>query len=320
MRVRRGTTAILEPSCAKISAMRRSRALIATVLALLLAACTSIRHVGNRPFEGEGGAVRVRVFADDAARRAGRPLGQRIVGELELAEGRQWRPVFRSLEPTWTVAGLAPGRYRVAFSARLDANGEVEGLERSVARAVQVRAGEVAEVEVVLDHVSPAMVAAGAAAIVVAAVLLHEWLDDLDLPRPPVPPAWVLDTVFYVTLDLASEPRSWVSRATGPQVTSHFPAAEARVDGTRPRVIFALSEPLAGAAVGADVVEVIGPDGEPLPGRASYDAEHWWIVWEPDGDLPAGARLEARLDPDRLLEDTDAHVAGPVGFAFSIAP
>ncbi len=298
----------------------RLRNATALGLALLLAGCTSIRQVGSRPFEGDGGAVRVRVFADDEARKAAAVLSAPIVGELERREGGRWRPVFRSLEPSWTVAGLSPGRYQVSFSARLNAAGEVEGLERSVTQRVDVVAGELAEVELVLDHVSPAMVAAGAVAIVVAAVLLHEWLDDLDLPSPPTPPVWAAETVFWIALDLADEPRGWVERPVGPTVTSHFPAAGARVESRRPRVLFALSEPLDPGSVEAGTIAVTTSEGEPVPGLTSYDAGHWWIVWEPEDELPAGRILHVALDAEGLAERSGAPFAGAVGFDFESPP
>lgn len=300
--------------------MRIARRALALGLALALAGCASIQQVGTRPFAGDGGALRVRVFADDDARGGGALLPARIVGELERREGRGWRPVFRSIEPSWTVAGLAPGRYRVVFSARLNAEGEIEGLERTVRQAVDVVEGQLAEVEVVLDHVSPAMVVAGAAAVVVAAVLLHDWLDDLDLPTPPPPPAWAADAVFWVTLDLLDEPHGWVERPAGPTVTSHFPRAGERVAAARPRAVFVLSEPLDPASVRADAIQVTDAEGGLVAGRTRWDAERWWLVWEPAEDLPRGATLHAALDAEGLAAETGLPFSGPVGFDFETSP
>jgi hypothetical protein len=300
--------------------MRFARRALALLLAVALAGCTSIRQVGSRPFEGEGGALRVRVFADDDAKSAGAILAARIVGELERREGRAWRPVFRSIEPSWTVAGLLPGSYRVTFSAKLNAEGEVEGLERTVRLPVEVVGAQLAEVEVVLDHVSTGMIVAGVAAAVVAAVLLHDWLDDLDLPAPPPPPAWVADAVFWVTLDLLDEPEGWVERTPGPTVTSHFPRAGETVPAPRPRAVFVLSEPLDPASVRADTIEVTTADGGLVAGTTSWDAERWWLVWVPDVDLPRGARLHVGLDAEGLAAETGLPFSGPVGFDFETAP
>lgn len=289
------------------------------VLGLASFACASLHTVGSAPFEGEGGAVRVRVFADDESRATGRVLTSRIVGELERREADgAWRPVFRSLEPSWTVAGLAPGRYRVSFSARLDGEGAVEALERSVREEVRVVEGEAAQVELVLDHVSPAMIAAGAAGIVVAAVLLHELLDDLDLPAPPPPPAWALETAFWVTLDLASAPDPWVERARGPQVTSTFPVEGDLVVAARPRVVLSLSEPLDPRSIGPDAVRVATADGRELAGAVTYDARRWWLVWEPDEELPRGETLTVTVDPG-LVGAEGEPFAGLGGFSFETA-
>jgi hypothetical protein len=302
-------------------AMLRNRPLAAFAAALVLASCASIREVERTPFEGEGGAVRVRVFADDDAQEAGRLFGGALVGTLERQDGRRWRPVFRSLDSSWTVAGLEPGTYRVTFADRLDDGGEIEGLERPIAESVRVRSGEVAEVVAVLDHVSPAMIAAGAVGIVVAAVLLHEWLDDLDLPVPPPPPPhWVAETVFWVALDVASAAEArphWTPRPAGPVVTSHFPERGARVAARRVRIVFALSAPLDETTVAPDAVTVTTAGGERLPGRARYDARRWWIVWEPESDLPAGADLEARLEARGVAGEDGAPLEGGVTFGFS---
>ncbi len=292
---------------------------LAILLVLSVSACASLRSVPSVPFDGEGGAVRVRVFADDEARGAGEVLTSRIVGELERrGEDRTWRPVFRSLEPSWTVAGLAPGRYRVTFAARLDGEGAVEALERTVTEEVKVVEGEVAQVELVLDHVSPAMVAAGVVGIVVAAVLLHELLDDLDLPAPPPPPAWALETAFWVTLDLASAPNPWVERARGPQVTSTFPVEGDLVAAARPRVVLSLSAPLDPASVVPDAIRVTTAEGVELAGTVSYDRRRWWLLWEPAEDLPRDASLEVSVSP-RLSGVDGEPLSGAERFVFATA-
>ncbi|KAB2960916.1 MAG: hypothetical protein F9K16_11515, partial [Thermoanaerobaculia bacterium] len=264
--------------------------------------------------------VRVGVFADDGARRAGNLLPGSIAGALERRErGGAWVPVFRSLDSSWAVAGLAPGRYRIRFDAALDPAGRAEALERPVAETVEVRDGEAVEVEVILDHVSPAMVAAGAVGVVIAAVLLHEWLDGLDLPAPPRPPAWAVETAFWVTLDLASSRPAWVPRESSPQVTSHFPREGDVVAAPRVRVVFALSEPIGSERLGDDAVTVETAGGELLPGRVAWDARRWWVTWEPDGDLPRSTRLRATLDGARIVDAAGHALAGPVRFEFETA-
>jgi hypothetical protein len=183
-----------------------------------------------------------------------------------------------------------------------------------------VRAGEAAEVVLVLDHVSPATVAVGAAAVVLAAVLLHEWLDDLDLPDPPAPPAWAVEAAFWIALDVVQASRGWQPGSPVPQVTSHFPRAGQVVEPGEVRVIFVLSGSIDPSLLPADAVTVETDEGFELPGATSWDAERWWLVWEPDEALPAGARLHVTLHARELAESTGLELAGATGFAFETAP
>jgi len=292
-----------------------SRRPVAVLLALALAAgCATLRETGRRAADGALGGVRVAVFADDDARRTGRLLRGAISGALERREGRSWRPVFRTLEPAWAVASLEPGRYRVRFDARLDPAGAPEDLERPVARVVEVRAGELVELELVLDHVSPGVIVAGAAAVVVAAVVLHEWLDDLGLPPPPPPP--LADVAFWVTLDLALHTPAWRGVERAPLVTSHFPLADDLVAARRVRVLFALSEPILADRLAPDAIIVESADGRALAGDVRWDAEHWWVVWEPAEDLPRDATLTARLDPASIVDAGGLPLATAEQFSF----
>lgn len=292
--------------------IRRRRPAALGLLALLAFGCATAREAGRTPSGDSEAGVRVAVFEDDDARDAGRVLDEPIAGVLERREHGGWTPVFRTLEPVWTVAGLTPGRYRVRFDLALDPAGQPEALDRPVVETFDVRAGEIVEVEVILDHVSPAAVAAGAVAVVLAAVLLHEWLDDLDLPTPPAPPTWAVETAFWITLDLAAQPAVWVPRDLSPQVTSHFPRDGDLVAADRVRVIFALSEPIDAASLHPDAVRVETEDGELVPGRIAWDPSRWWLTWEPEEDLPrdrsfvvtlgAGTVVDAAGEPLRATE------------------
>jgi hypothetical protein len=302
------------------SAMRLPAAAAPFLAAGLLASCASIHEAGRTPIGGERGAVRVAVFADDNARAAGRLLGEPIAGELEQRRGGEWRPVFRTLEASWAVAGLEPGRYRVRFDRRLDATGAPEDLERPVRQTFAVRAGEAVDVELILDHVSPGVVAAGVVAAVVAAVVLHEWLDDHGLPHPPPPPRWALDAAFWISLDVAARPGPvWVPNVPAVQVTSHFQRAGEVVAPERVRVVFVLSEAIEGERLGDDAVVVTAEDGRGIPGRTRWDVREWWLVWEPFEPLPPGRRLRAEVAVDRFAAATGRDLAGATGFEFETA-
>lgn len=303
-------------------ASRRCGALV--LATLLLSSCLSVR-THRRPLaerDGATGGVALRVFADDGTRRLDVPGPRGLYVELERREaGDRFTPVFRSLEPVWSVMGLAPGEYRLRFPARLDEEGHAVRLEERP-RRVRVRAGEVAEVEAVLDHVNKGLVVAGVVTAVVAAVLLEDWLDDHDLPLPPLPhpPAPELaEAVFYLTLDASSaahEPWHAAGTASPPVVTSHFPPAGAWVAARRVRVTLALSEPLAEGRLRADGITVLAEQAGPLSGTASYDGDRWWVVWESEEDLPRDDVIHVTLAADAVTDLRGQGLAAPVSFEF----
>jgi hypothetical protein len=289
--------------------------LILGQLVLSLSGCLSVKATSTRKAEGPGGGVAVQVFADDGARRAGKPSPAGIMGELDRKEGTSWVPVFRSLNPTWTVAGLAPGAYRVRFPARLDEAGNVVRLEGK-ATEVKVKDGKITDVNAVLDHVDTALIVAG----VVAAVLIGKYVYDHGLPELPPPPPGLLDALFYVSIDIFTGP-GWtgVADRLPPTVTSHFPAAGALVAARRPRVIFSFSEPLRPQEVKPDGVTVLGAVGGLAPGQVSYDAQNWWVIWQPQDDLNPGDTYHVTLAKDAVEDLAGNEAEAPTTFTFKTA-
>lgn len=304
--------------------MRTERRFVAMVLVLgqvtlSLAGCVSMHTTGTRPAEGPGGGVAVRVFADDSARNAGQVGPSGVLGELERREGQQWTTVFRSLNPAWTVAGLPPGTYRLRFPARLDDAGNVVRMDEQT-KMIRVKEGMVVETQVILEHVDRALVVAGVIVAVVAAVVLADYLDDHGLPEVPLPSPEFVEAAFYITMDVVSA-TTWhgVGDRLPPTVTSHFPASDALVAARRPRIIFALSEPLRPDELEGQGVTVLAEDGGLIDGDASYDEENWWVVWTPRQDLPAGDTIRVTLAAEALEDGAGNELKDPVSFSFLTA-
>jgi hypothetical protein len=288
-------------------------------LTLSLSGCISVRATGTRESSGPGGGVAVSVFADDSARRAGRPSPMGILGELDRTDGAGWQPVFRSLDPTWTVAGLPPGSYRVRFPARLDDSGNVVRLSEN-ASGVTVSEGRITEVRAVLDHISPVLVAVGVITVVVLAILISDYIHEHGLPPPPPLPPGLANAVFYVSINLIPQP-GWVGvgERMPPAVTSHFPASGAIVAARRPRVLFAFSEPLRPHDVNPEGVTVLGEKSGLVPGQVSYDADHWWVVWEPRADLAPGDTVHVTLAQDAVEDAAGNEAKQATSFTFTTA-
>ncbi len=294
-------------------------ALVAGQLTLALSGCLSVRATGSHPVSGGGGGVAVQVFPDDAALRAKQPGPNGVLGELDRRDGDRWETVFRSLNPTWTVAGLPAGTYRLRFPARLDDAGNVVRLDDRVSE-VKIREGQITETEAVLKHTSTALVVAGVVTVAVAAVVIAKYLRDHDLPEPPPPPPGLLDAVIYISIDLSAG-ADWrgVSEQLPPAVTSHFPAQGALVAARRPRIIFVMTEPLNPTELKPGGITVLGESSGLVAGQASYDGQNWWVVWEPRTDLQPGDAFHVTLAADAVENSAGKELAAPVSFTFRTA-
>lgn len=291
-------------------------------VALLLAGCLSTRTTTSRTADGEDGGVAVRIFADDDARRAGTPTDG-IASRLDRRENGQWTPVFHSLDPRWTALGLPAGTYRLTFPERLDEHGETVKLD-SKPQTIAVRKGQVTRVDATLSHVPKALIAAGVVVGVVAAVAIGKWLGDHDLLPPPPPPG-VVEAVVDLSLEATFAerterpgpgPRPVPSGPPPPLVTSHFPSQNATVAQPRVRITFSLSQPLDGAALAPDAVVVEAEHGGPVAGHVTYDPQRWWILWEPEEDLPKGDILHATLRPETVIGLRGDRLPAPATFTF----
>jgi hypothetical protein len=295
-------------------------AMLTIQAALALTGCLSVKATGTRTVPGPGGGVAVQVFADDDAKRAHKPGPAGVLGELDRRGDGGWAPVFRSLDPAWAVAGLPPGTYRLRVPARLDEAGNVVRIDEK-AIELKVQEGRVSQAEIVLKHVDTGAVVVGVVAVVIAAVLLHEWLENHDLPDPPKPPDDLIEAIVWVSIDLHPSPE-WSGPADRepPLVTSHFPEAGALVAARRPRVVIAVSEPLQAAELEANGVAVLAERAGLIPGVVSYDPERWWVVWQPQADLPAGDTIHVTLAAGAVEDLGGNEMKGAVTFTFATAP
>lgn len=286
-------------------------------ICLLLAGCVSMRTAGTRDHEDpELGGLQVTIFADDDDRAAGVVGPHYVVSELERRENGRWFPVFKAMQPSWSVADLPPGKYRLRIPAMLDSQGHAVALQGET-RVFRVQDGEIRDVEVVLDHFPTGLVVAGIAVAVIAAILLHDWLDDHDLPVPPLPHPVVADLAFHLTVDLAAFPGYGPGRGDlPPAVTTHFPEDGALVAARSVRVVFAMSEPLNGGEIDPRAITVVADHAGLVPGTAHYDSQRWWLTWEGEGDLPRDDHFTVTLQPTAVEDLGGNELTEPVTFTF----
>ena len=272
---------------------------LATALCLVLAGsvgCSTLRTADTFPsgYRALGG-VEVRVFESHRDVQAGSVGPPDIVGRLEKMQDGGWRTIFRTRGPSWLVVGLAPGRYRALVSPFPDAQGR-GAHSKEMRRVIDIEAGAISRLQAVLGDRSVAKkrvgLAVGAAALVAGAILLDDSIE-------PVP----AECLPYETLageELESTPAGEELPQENfggldPVLFSHFPAAGTVVAGDELRIAVALSQPLSRGAIDPRAIVVRTAQGEAIPGRVGFDRYNWWLVWSPEGPLPAATELRVTV-------------------------
>ena len=66
-------------------------------------------------------------------------------------------------------------------------------------------------------------------------------------------------------------------------------------------------------------VTVLGEAGGLAPGQVSYDAQNWWVVWQPQADLNPGDTYHVTLAKDAVEDLAGNEAEAPTTFTFKTA-
>ncbi len=264
------------------------------------------------------GAVSVAVYEKPADREADRHVAFPVLSEL-LLEGKGETLVARSMNPTWAVADLPPGRYRLRVTKRIDERGNVVALDNPGDKAFEVSAGERTVVTVVLRKVPVFWIVVAALTIVAIIVLTIIGVDRGVLPRPPplppIPPVAVM-----IPIGGGGEGGPGAPAIPAPSAVDVFPAPGSVVAARRVAVTFLLSMPLATSGIEDGAVLAVGTTSGDIPGQASYLAEEQLLRFAPSRDFSPGEEVTVTLDLSKLRGEAGRTGSGLFSTTFKIAP
>ncbi len=261
------------------------------------------------------GAVTVAVYEKPADREADRHVAFPVLSEL-LREGRGETLVARSMNPTWTVPDLPPGRYRLRVTKRIDERGNVVTLDSPGDTTFDVSAGERTVVSVVLKKVPVFWIVVAAITVVAIVVLAIIGVDRGVLPKPPpLPPIPPVAIVIPV-----GEGGPGAPAIPAPSAVDVFPAPGSVVAAKRVAVTFLLSMPLATGGVEDDVVLAVGTTSGDIRGQASYLEEEQLLRFSPSQDFVPGEEVTVTLDLSKLRGEAGRKGSGLFSTTFKIAP
>ena len=298
-------------------------ALLVALAPLALDGCVSIGvsradlQAPPDPSAPPRGAVTVAVYEKPADREADRHVAFPVLSEL-LREGRGETLVARSMNPTWTVPDLPPGRYRLRVTKRIDDKGNIVTLGNPGDTTFDVAAGERAVVSVVLRKVPVFWIVVAAITVVALIVLAIIGVDRGVLPRPPIPP--IPPVAIMIPVGGGGDGGPGAPAVPVPSAVDVFPAPGSVVAAKRVAVTFLLSMPLVTDGVEDGAVLAVGTTSGDLRGQTSYLADEQLLRFAPSQDFAPGEDVTVTLDLSKLRGEAGRKGSGLFSTTFKIAP
>lgn len=137
----------------------------------LLDGCVSVGISRSKPRTPglPTGTVEVAIYESSGDYRKSATTPRKVVSELVRSDVKPERTVYRGAEPTWTISGLEPGRYRLTALAVID-QGREKSLPNQDSERFRLRAGERVRAVIVLKK-APVGAIFGVSAGVAAAII-----------------------------------------------------------------------------------------------------------------------------------------------------
>ena len=299
---------------------RVSHVLLVALAPLALDGCVSIGvsradlPAPPEPSAPPRGAVTVAVYEKPADREADRHVAFPVLSELLRIEKGETL-VARSMNATWTVKDLPPGRYRLRVTKRIDDKGDVVALENPGDKVFDVATGERTVVSVVLRKVPVFWIVVAAITIVALIVLAIIGVNKGHLPPPPPLP---LPPVAIV-IPLGPGGGEGGSAAPAPAAVDVFPAPGSVVAAPRVSVTFLLSMPLAAGGVEEGAVLAVGTSSGDIRGTVSYLATEQLLRFTPSQDFAPGEEVTVTLDLSKVRGEAGRTGSGRFSTTFKVA-
>jgi len=293
--------------------------LVAALLVFSFAGCLSTNVNVRSNGAADGAGVLVRVYADTDAEKARRTEPSGTLIEL-FSLDKQGNESFlqRSMAGEWGVSQIPPGKYRLRVVAVLDADGNIRETRSGDRETdIDVKAGQTAEVKIILKKTPTGLIVAATVTVVILAVALAIIMGKNDI-KPPRPFAVLPHLPPPLLHHVIVAPEIWVGpvagpgrreRSSPPLVTSVFPEPGSVVAARRVMPTLTLSQPLDEAKIGPETILMLGSKSGMVTGTVGV--HRGLLRFGPSRDLIPGeavtvtVRAHGVVNPDgtRLEED-----------------
>lgn len=309
-------------------ARRLALPLTAVLLLFSFAGCLSTKVSVRSDGTTDGAGVLVRVYADADAAKAQRTEQSGTLVEL-FSLDKQGNETFlqRSMAGEWGVSQLPPGKYRLRVVAVLDESGNIRET-RSGDRETNfsVKAGQTAEVKIILKKTPTGLIVAASVTVVVLVVALAVILGKNDihpplpgevfahLPPPPLLPHVIIAPDIWVGPVAGPVTRE---RTAAPRVTSVYPEPAAVVAVRRVMPAVTMSQPLDESKIGPGTIVMLGSKSGMVPGTTTV--HRGLLRFEPARDLLPAETVTVTVRASGVANPEGIWLASDFSWSFQIA-
>jgi hypothetical protein len=302
--------------------LRRVSLLLLVVLApLALDGCVSVGLVRSdlkKPGATDG-TVDLAVFQKERDRDARAVVQYPVFSEFFLVDKTGDKLVARSMAARWSLPGLRPGTYRLEMSKRIDERGNIEPLGKVIRKEIEVRAGEKASVDVILEKVPVFWIVLAAITVVILVILSIDWIKEGKIPLPPPPPPLPIPfPAVAVTGSYAPSEPGGMAAAETPAVVDVFPAPGSVVTEPRVTVSFMLTCPLSRDGIEKGTILALGSHSGAIGGVTSWVPGEQLLSFIPTQDFTPGEKVTVTLDLEKVEGESGRHGSGKASTTFEV--
>lgn len=295
--------------------------IIILYLIIFLSGCTSINLKKEKTGES---FLSVSIFQtkEDLEKKNPGPYG--VLSELFIYKNGKWEKIKSTMVPAYTIFGIEEGKYLLKVEKFISKQGHIEDLKGKKSKALKIKKGESANLNVVLKAPPPVgLIVVGILVGVAVIWALYEIMKDgnLDLPQPPpleISPV-LPDVFFHISLNYPccyGYSSNYIDREA-PKLVANFPLHRDPKVSRDTHIFLNFSESIK-KNWEKETLQVIGEKSGKVEGRIIFNSTQDFVEFIPNKGFISGEKVYVTLNGDEVEDLSGNEMGDKVTFYFTI--
>jgi len=295
--------------------------IIVFYLIIFLSGCTSI---SLKKEKGEIQTLSIAIFQtkDDLVKKSPGPYG--VLSELFFYKNGKWEKIKSTMVPAYSIVGIEEGKYLLKVEKFISKEGHIENLKGKKEKVVNIKKGEVANLNVVLKAPPPVGLVVVAVIAGVAIIwAIYEILKDGNLPSPVPPPVEISPIVENIFFNISinypyygNYGEYYIDREP-PKLIANYPLHKDPMVSKNTHIFLNFSESIR-KDWGKETLQVIGEKSGEVKGKIIFNSTKDIVEFVPDKEFQSGEKVYVTLNGDEVEDLSGNEMGDKVTFYFNI--